>query len=82
MTENNEPFKSRARTTAPEGSIDIHEYIDGKNFVPEPNIKTEVGQKGVIRATCISKRKGTREKRCARLERLASPSLTPCLGIH
>ena len=40
MTENNEPSKSRARTTAPEGSIDIHEYIDGKNFVPEPNIKT------------------------------------------
>lgn len=62
MTENNEPFKSRARTTVPEGSIDIHEYIDGKNFVPEPNIKTEVGQKGVIRATCISKRKGTRKK--------------------
>ena len=50
MTENNEPSKSRARTTVPEGSIDIHEYIDGKNFVPEPNIKTEVGQKGVIRA--------------------------------
>ena len=48
MTENNEPSKSRARTTAPEGSIDTHEYIDGKNFVPEPNIKTEVGQKGVI----------------------------------
>ena len=43
MTENNEPSKSRARTTAPEGSIDIHEYIDGKNFVPEPNIKTEGG---------------------------------------
>ena len=62
MTENNEPSKSRARTTAPEGSIDIHEYIDGKNFVPEPNIKTEVGQKGVIRATCISKRKGTRKE--------------------
>ena len=55
MTENNEPSKSRARTTAPEGSIDIHEYIDGKNFVPEPNIKTEVGQKGVIRATCMLK---------------------------
>ena len=62
MTENNEPSKSRARTTAPEGSIDIHEYIDGKNFVPEPNIKTEVGQKGIIRATCISKRKGTRKE--------------------
>ena len=98
MTENNEPSKSRARTTVPEGSIDIHEYIDGKNFVPEPNIKTEVGQKGVIRATCISKRKGTRKepipegvevvahfgvkKRCTRLERLASPSLTSCVGIH
>lgn len=62
MTENNEPSKSRTRTTVPEGSIDIHEYIDGKNFVPEPNIKTEVGQKGVIRATCISKRKGTRKE--------------------
>lgn len=62
MTKNNEPSKSCARTTAPEGSIDIHEYIDGKNFVPEPNIKTEVGQKGVIRATCISKRKGTRKE--------------------
>ena len=62
MTENNEPSKSRSRTTAPAGSIDIHEYIDGENFVPEPNIKTEVGQKGVIRATCISKRKGTRKE--------------------
>ena len=29
---------------------------------PRTNIKTEVGQKGVIRATCISKRKGTRKE--------------------
>ena len=97
MTENNEPSKSRARTTAPEGSIDIHEYIDGKNFVPEPNIKSEVGQKasfvrhasqsakeraknlspGALKSSHISG-----EKRCARLDRLASSSLTSCLGIH
>ena len=62
MTENTEAAKARARKEAPEGSIDIHEYIDGKDFVPEPYTKTEVGQKGVIRATCISKRKGTRKE--------------------
>lgn len=62
MNENDNPSKSRARESAPERAIDIHDYIDGKNFVPEPNIKTEVGQKGTIRATCISKRKGTRKQ--------------------
>ena len=62
MTENTEAAKARARKEAPEGSIDIHEYIDGKDFVPEPYTKTEVCQKGVIRATCISKRKGTRKE--------------------
>ena len=62
MADANETNKARARKEAPEESIDIHEYIDGKGFVEEPNIKTEVGQKGVVRATCISKRKGTRKE--------------------
>ena len=54
--------KARARKTAPEGAIDIHDYVDGKGFAPEPNIATEVGQKGTIRAVCVSKRKGTRKQ--------------------
>ena len=62
MADANETNKARARKEAPEESINIHEYIDGKGFVEEPNIKTEVGQKGVVRATCISKRKGTRKE--------------------
>ncbi len=62
MADANEMSEISVREKAAEEPIDIHEYIDGKGFVPEPNIKTEVGQKGSIPATCVSKRKGTRKE--------------------
>ncbi len=47
-------------------TIDIHDYTDAgdnpEDFAPEPFVPTKVGDKGTVRAVCISKRKGTRKE--------------------